>query len=95
MSPQSRAVHDTQISLERQKRQLDLRYEAAHARAPATPKAPAPARPTLREEAIAGGASSSATPQEPFLAPWRPERGCEWAWPTPSSRRLLPPPLAA
>ena len=31
-------------------------------------------RPTLREEATTGGSSSSATAQEPFLAPWRPEQ---------------------
>ena len=28
MSPQERALHETQVSLERQKRQLDLRYQA-------------------------------------------------------------------
>ena len=43
---------------------------------PATPRAPAPApaRPTYQEEATTGGATSSATPQEPFLRPWRPEQ---------------------
>ena len=30
--------------------------------------------PRVWEEATTGGASSSATPQEPFLKPWRPER---------------------
>ena len=28
MTPQERALHETQVSLERQKRQLELRYQA-------------------------------------------------------------------
>ena len=73
-----------QVSLERQKRQLELRYQAEteklrmaaeedlvnrfRAAMPRAP-APAPARPTPREEATTGGSSSSVTAQEPFAGP--------------------------
>ena len=82
MSPEERALRETQVSsLDRQKRQLDLRHQAETEKLcmaaeedlvnrfrsslpTATPRAPAPARPTPRDW----------RPQEPFLKPWRPER---------------------
>ena len=77
MTPEERALHETQVSLERQKRQLELRRQAeteklyirTPAQAPATPRAPAPpTKPTRQEEATTGEALSSATPQKPFVA---------------------------
>ena len=84
-----RALHDAEVSLQRQKRDMELRHEAEtqslymsveedmvnRFRASIRESSRPPARPpTAREEATTGGSSSSATQQEPFLRPWRPER---------------------
>ena len=89
MTPDQRALHDAEVSLQRQKRDMELRHEAEtqslymsveedmvnRFRASIRESSRPPARPpTAREEATTGGSSSSATQQEPFLRPWRPER---------------------
>ena len=89
MTPDQRALHDAEVSLQRQKRDMELRHEAEtqnlymsveedmvnRFRASIRESSRPPARPpTAREEATTGGSASSATQQEPFLRPWRPER---------------------
>ena len=89
MTPDQRALHDAEVSLQRQKREMELRHEAEtqslymsveeemvnRFRASIRESSRPPARPaTAREEATTGGSSSSATQQEPFVRPWRPER---------------------
>ena len=88
MTPEQRALHDAEVSLQRQKREMELRHEAEtqslymavedmvnRFRASIREPSRPPARPpTAREEATTGGSSSSATQQGPFLKPWRLER---------------------
>ena len=85
MTPDQRALHDAEVSLQRQKRDMELRHEAEtqslymsveedmvnRFRASIRESSRPPARPPT---ATTGGSSSSATQQEPFLRPWRPER---------------------
>ena len=89
MGPEERALHDAEVSLQRQKREMQLRHEGEtqslymsveedmvnRFRASIRESSRPPARPpTAKEEATTGGSSSSATQQAPFLRPWRPER---------------------
>ena len=89
MGPEERALRDAEVSLQRQKREMQLRHKAEtqslymsveedmvnRFRASIRESSRPPARPpTAKEEATTGGSSSSATQQAPFLRPWRPER---------------------
>ena len=83
MTPDQRALHDAEVSLQRQKREAETQslYMSVEEdmvnrfRASIRESSRPPARPpTAKEEATTGGSSSSATQQAPFLRPWRPER---------------------